>query len=121
MVLTMLCRANELEELTTLGVYGVDGAGGETAAFRELHSKLSGIRAGLAGAVKLWRRAEEAADKCQVILHSPPLLPVPLVGPCISSCIFSGARITAVMIFFLEFLGFLLPRIPSGSVGKMGQ
>lgn len=60
-------RAKELEKVTTLGVYGMDGAGGETSAFQKLHRQLMDIREGLAGAVQLWRGAEEAADKCQVI------------------------------------------------------
>lgn len=60
-------RASELEKLTTLGVFGVDGVVGETNALREIHSKLASIREGLSAAEQLWRSAEDSADKCQVI------------------------------------------------------
>lgn len=58
-------RADELEKLSTLGVFGVDG-GKESSAVRELHNSLKAIRDGLSDAQKLWKSAEEAADKCQV-------------------------------------------------------
>ena len=60
------CRANELERLTNVGVTGADGTAGETSAARELHAALRDVRDGLINAQKLWRGAEEAADKCQV-------------------------------------------------------
>ena len=60
------CRANELERLTNVGVTGADGSAGETSAARELHAALRDVRDGLINAQKLWRGAEEAADKCQV-------------------------------------------------------
>eukprot|EP00904_Undaria_pinnatifida_P011109 jgi/Undpi1/7128/HiC_scaffold_22.g09602.m1 len=59
-------RANELERLTNVGVTGADGSAGETSAARELHAALRDVRDGLINAQKLWRGAEEAADKCQV-------------------------------------------------------
>lgn len=59
-------RANELERLTNVGVTGADGTAGETSAARELHAALRDVREGLINAQKLWRGAEEAADKCQV-------------------------------------------------------
>lgn len=62
-----MCRATDLEKLTTLGVFGVDGVAGEAAALRNIHSKLANIREGLAAAERLWRTAEDSADKCQVL------------------------------------------------------
>lgn len=62
-------RANELEELTNLGTTMADGATGETSAVRELHAALRDVRGGLARAQKLWKAAEEAADKCEVCLY----------------------------------------------------
>jgi len=59
-------RATELEGLTNLGTTMADGATGETSAVRELHTALREVRDGLTKAKKLWKAAEEAADKCQV-------------------------------------------------------
>lgn len=67
---TCVCySADDLEKLTTLGVFGLDGsAGGETemTSLRELHIAMLGIRDGLAEAKRHWKSAEESADKCQV-------------------------------------------------------
>ncbi len=61
-------RATELEGLTNLGTTMADGATGETSAVRELHTALRDVREGLTKAKKLWKAAEEAADKCQVCI-----------------------------------------------------
>lgn len=52
--------------LTNEGTTMADGATGETSAVRELHTALRDVRDGLVKARKLWKAAEEAADKCQV-------------------------------------------------------
>ena len=77
------CRANELERLTNVGVTGADGTAGETSAARELHAALRDVREGLIKAQKLWRGAEEAADKCQVRW----VLMVVVGGGCWGGCL----------------------------------
>eukprot|EP00903_Cladosiphon_okamuranus_P015046 g13919.t2 len=58
-------RADELEMLTNEGTTMADGATGETSAVRELHTAVRDVKDGLIRARKLWKAAEEAADKCE--------------------------------------------------------